>query len=636
MNIQETSLKRLFVFVAGLVLLASMGYAQVSVSKVEPPNWWAGLPENPMLLLYGSGLSGARVSVAYPGVRVAKVEPGNEGYLFVWLEMSPAVKPGTAKIVVKGSAGTAEVEFPIWKRERSECGKSTAPPSALDDARKGRAPKAQSDCRFAGLTKDDVMYNAMPDRFANGDTANDDPEEAKGYYDRTKARGFHGGDLKGVEDHLSYLNDLGVTALWLTPYWKNANDYHGYGPIDMYAVDPHFGTLDDYKKLAADAHAHGIKMVFDYVVNHTGPDHVWAKKPPLNTWLHGTPEKHPPFDYHFEYLVDPHASPREWKNITEGWFADRLPDLNVDDPHVAKYLLDNAVWWMELGGLDALRLDTFPYSSRKFWSYWHQELFRIYPTTNTVGEVWNFDPTLTSFFEGGVKRWDGVDDGLPTMFDFPLYHTIREVLSADKPASEIPKILRFDSLYQRPDGLVTFLGNHDTKRLISEPGMNVQKVKAAFALQMTMRGIPEIYSGDEIGMTGGDDPDNRHDFPGGWPGDKQNAFEASGRTAEQQEVYAYVKSLLALRKEHSALREGKQWTIGTDANYYAYLRDDGQERVLAIFSKKAGPVEIPLSDTPMASAKTLEPLMGAPEAKIESGVLRVAVADWGVAIYRVR
>jgi glycosidase len=481
-----------------------------------------------------------------------------------------------------------------------------------------------------------VLYLIMPDRFANGETANDDPAEAKGYYDRTKARGFHGGDLKGVEEHLPYIKDLGATAVWLTPFWKNANDYHGYGVTDFYAVDPHFGTLDEYKKLVAAAHAQGIKFVFDYVVNHTGPGHVWTKHPPLATWLHGTPQKHPPFDYHFEYLVDPHAPKREWEDITEGWFADTLPDLNVDDPHVAKYLLDNAVWWMETGGVDAFRLDTFPYSSRSFWSYWHKELFRIYPTTNTVGEVWNFDPTLTSFFEGGQKRWDGIDDRLPTMFDFPLYHTVREVLSADKPADDLPKILRYDALYLRPYGLVTFIGNHDTKRILSEQGMTPQKLKAAFGLLMTLRGIPEIYTGDEVAMTGGDDPENRHDFPGGWPGDKQNAFQKSSRTPEQEEMHHYVKSLVALRREYPALRDGRQWTIGTGTNYYAYLREDGSERLLMVFSKKGGSVEIPLADTPLASARSLEPLMGAPAATVVAGTIKTTTQDFSVAIYRVR
>jgi glycosidase len=310
--------------------------------------------------------------------------------------------------------------------------------------------------------------------------------------------------------------------------------------------------------------------------------------------------------------------------------------LNVDDPHVAKYLLDNAVWWMETGGVDAFRLDTFPYSSRSFWSYWHKELFRIYPTTNTVGEVWNFDPTLTSFFEGGQKRWDGIDDRLPTMFDFPLYHTVREVLSADKPADDLPKILRYDALYLRPYGLVTFIGNHDTKRILSEQGMTPQKLKAAFGLLMTLRGIPEIYTGDEVAMTGGDDPENRHDFPGGWPGDKQNAFQKSSRTPEQEEMHHYVKSLVALRREYPALRDGRQWTIGTGTNYYAYLREDGSERLLMVFSKKGGSVEIPLADTPLASARSLEPLMGAPAATVVAGTIKTTTQDFSVAIYRVR
>jgi neopullulanase len=602
-----------------LLVVAAIAQGQVTVSKVEPPNWWAGLPENPMLLLYGTDLTSARVTTSYPGLKVDRVEPGNEGkYLFVWLKIAPNVKVGTAKFTVTGSAGNSAFEFPISKRG---CG--------------AIASSISKRCHI-GLRKDDVMYLIMPDRFANGDTANDDPAEAKGYYDRQKARGFHGGDLKGVTQHLPYLKDLGVTALWLTPFWKNADDYHGYGVTDMYAVDPHFGTMRDYQDFVSASHSQGIKFFFDYVVNHTGPDHVWAKHPPLATWLHGTPEKHPPFDYHFEYLVDPHAPPQEWENITEGWFADRLPDLNVDDPHVAKYLLDNAVWWMETGGVDGLRLDTFPYSSRKFWSYWHRELFRIYPHTNTIGEVYNFDPTITSFFEGGKKSWDGLDDGLSTMFDFPMQSTIREVVIRDKPAASLQKTMRYDSLYLRPDELVTFIGNHDQKRFMSEEGASAEKLKAAFGLMMTLRGIPQLYSGDEIAMTGGDDPENRHDFPGGWQDDTQNAFTEQGRTPEQQQVFSYLRSMIALRKEHAALREGHQWTIGAGEKYFVYLRDDGNEKVLIVFNQGDQALKLGLKDTPMDSARTLEPLMGAAPANIADGMLAVERPGYGVSVYLVK
>jgi glycosidase len=565
-----------------------------------------------MLLLYGKDLAGARVTTSYPGVTVDRVEPGNEGYLFVWLKIAPNVKVGTVKFTVAGTAGTSGFEFPILKRE---C--------------------VAQNCHV-GLRKDDVMYLIMPDRFANGDTSNDDPSEARGYYDRQKPRGFHGGDLKGVTQHLPYLKDLGVTALWLTPFWKNANDYHGYGVTDMYAVDPHFGTLRDYQDFVSAAHAQGIKFFFDYVVNHTGPDHVWAKRPPLATWLHGTPEKHPPFDYHFEYLVDPHAPPQEWENITEGWFADKLPDLNVDDIHVAKYLLDNAVWWMEMGNVDGFRLDTFPYSSRRFWSYWHRELFRIYPQTNTIGEIYNFDPTITSFFEGGKKSWDGIDDGLSTMFDFPLQSAIREVLLRGKAADSLQKTMRFDNLYLRPDDLVTFIGNHDQKRFMGESGASPEKLKAAFGLMMTLRGIPQLYSGDEIAMAGADDPDNRHDFPGGWSNDPQNGFTQQGRTPEQQQVFSYLRSMIALRKEHAALREGHQWTIGAAEKYFVYLRDDGKEKVLIVFNQGDQPLKLPLRDTPMASAKSLTAVMGTAEASVGDGMLTVESPAYGVSVYVVK
>jgi glycosidase len=356
----------------------------------------------------------------------------------------------------------------------------------------------------------------------------------------------------------------------------------------------------------------------------------------LPTWLHGTRQNHPQFDYHFEYLVDPHAPPKEWENITEGWFADTLPDLNVDDPHVAKYLLDNAVWWMEMGGVDGLRLDTFPYSSRKFWSYWHGELFRIYPQTNTIGEVYNFDPTITSFFEGGKKSWDGIDDKLSTMFDFPMQSTIREVLLRAKPADSLQKMMRYDSLYLRPDELVTFIGNHDQKRFMGEVGATPEKLKAAFGLLMTLRGIPQLYSGDEIAMTGGDDPDNRHDFPGGWPGDAQNAFTQQGRTPEQEQVFEYLQSMIALRKQHAALREGHQWTIGASEKYFVYLRDDGKEKVLIVFNEGDQTLKLALRDTPMASAKTLSPLIGAAEASVEGGSLIVDKPGFGVAVYLVK
>jgi glycosidase len=330
---------------------------------------------------------------------------------------------------------------------------------------------------------------------------------------------------------------------------------------------------------------------------------------------------------------------------------------------VAKYLLDNAVWWMATGGLDGFRLDTFPYSSRKFWSYWHRELFRIYPRVNTIGEVNNTDPTIDSFFEGGRKEWDGIDDGLWTMFDFPVESTIRDVLVRNAPADSLRKIMRYDDLYLRPDDLVTFIGNHDMKRFLSEDGATPEKLKAAFGLVMTLRGIPQLYYGDEIGMTGGDDPDNRHDFPGGWKGDTQDAFESptlspttgnrnsptlspkegdkgraqvQGRTAEQQAIFEYLRGLIALRKAHPALEAGHQWTIGAAEKYFAYLRDDGKEKVLIVFNEGMEPIRLDLKDTPMESTKSLAPLMGAGAAGVANETVTIAEPKYGVEIYEVK
>jgi glycosidase len=642
---RSSFLLNLLVSVVLVLVVGADAQERVRVNKVEPPNWWAALPENPMLLVYGTGFENARVTTQYPGVTVERVEPGNPGYVFVWLKIAPGAKPGTAKFVVTGKAGSATFAFPLLRREGCDrkIGRSEETSGPSTTAGPAQAQDDTAPCH-AGLGKEDVMYLIMPDRFANGNTANDDPETAKGHYDRQKARAYHGGDLKGVEQHLPYLQDLGVTALWLTPFWKNDSnsaDYHGYHVTDFYGVDEHFGSIEDFRALVVASHADGIKFFFDYVVNHIGPYHVWAQNPPLSSWLHGSVANHPKFDYHFEHLVDPHAPKQEWENITEGWFptsppANALPDLNVDDPHVAKYLVDNAIWWTETGGgLDGYRLDTFPYSSRKFWSYWHRELFRVYPKVNTIGEVYNFDPTITSFFQGGQKQWDGVDDGLSTMFDFPLQGAIRDVLVRNKPADSLPKIMRFDNLYLRPEGLVTFLGNHDTKRIMSEEGMTPQKLKAGFGLLMTLRGIPQIYYGDEIGMSGGDDPDNRRDFPGGWNGDPQNAFTEQGRTPEQQEMLTYVRGLIKLRKEHSALREGHQWTIGAGEKYFAFLRDDGKEKILVVFNEGAEPIKLELRDTPMESAKGLELLSGEAKSSFADGAATIE-SKFGVSAYRVK
>jgi len=595
------------------------------VTKVEPPSWWIGLTPYVMLLLSGHNLAATQVSCNLQSIVVERTEATGAGeYLFVWLKLAINTRSGTAVCRIKTPTGTTSFELPLAER----------------------APKLG---KFQGLSHEDVIYLIMPDRFANGDPANDEPA------DRANPRAYHGGDLRGIREHLSYLKDLGVTTLWLTPVVKNggAQDYHGYGAVDLYAVEPHLGTIQDYRELVAEAHKQGMKVFFDFVPNHVGPKHPWVSKPPLADWFHGTPqhhldssagvsgtfygkaEKQKAANDPFEALVDPHAPASLSRNLTDGWFFNVLPDLNTEKPEVADYLFQNSVWWGESSGLDGFRLDTFPYVSRKFWSDWHARLHQIYPYMTTIGEVFHPDPSVTSFFAGGQRRSDRIDSGLDTLFDFPMYFTLRDVLLRNEPVGRIADVLRHDSLYVHPDVLVTFLANHDLPRFASAEGNSLAKLKLAFGLTVTLRGIPELYYGDEIGMTGGGDPDNRHDFPGGWTGDAKNAFAASGRSAEQQELFTYVQTLLRVRREHASLQTGRLWHLFSDETAYVFLRETEEERAVVAFnnSSEARELKIPVSDTPAKGVGGLTLLFGQAKSDVTNRELRITAPPQSISIF---
>jgi neopullulanase len=581
------------------------------VRKIEPPNWWIGYTPEVTLLLTGENLGDVHIAAATTGVTVLESRASTNGhYLFVHLRLGPDLQAGYAWLNIASSGGSTKVSLPVSARA---------------------VPRGH----FQGFSRDDVIYLIMPDRFADGDPSNDRPAGSNGVYDRSKPMAYHGGDLRGIREHLAYLHDLGVTTLWLTPIWKNTDsDYHGYHVVDFYAVDPHMGTMAEYQALVQDAHKLAMKVLIDYVANHTGPKHPWANDPPTATWFHGSPAHHLQPSYSFTGIVDPHAPPREYRNTLEGWFAGKLPDLNPDDPLLGTYLAQNAMWWTEMAQLDGLRIDTVPYSSRQFWSGWHENLHPVYPQMNDVGEVADPDPTVTSFFEG--KQFDGIDTGLSTVFDFPLCNALRDVVIHGAPMQKIVDVLRQDHLYRNPEMLVTFLGNHDDRRFVSEEGSSPAKLKAAFSLLLTMRGIPQIYSGDEIAMDGRDDPDNRHDFPGGFPGDPQNAFAAAGRTAQQQDVFSYVQSLLRLRREHPALRTGTQWHIGWDETYYAFVRELPEEKLLIVYNNATNPrtLEIPIGDTPLEGTSHLWKVFGSDAPALDKDTLRQSLAAQGLVVVR--
>ena len=630
------SLVRL-ILVAG-VLIGNSLRAQESVKpdapevkKVEPPNWWVGLTPDVMLLVSGNNLRATHVSCNLRDVVVSRTQSSGDGsYLFVWLKLGPDLRTGTAVCRVTTAHGETTFELPIAARQ-------------------------QILGRNQGITLDDVIYLIMPDRFANGDPLNDEPGEFPGSHDRSKPRAWHGGDLRGIRQHLDYLKDLGVTTLWLTPIVKNGatQDYHGYGAVDLYSVDPHLGTLADYQELIQAAHKQHMKVLFDVVPNHVGPRHPWAAHPPLPDWFHGTPANHltaaSPLkgsfygfpekteitNDAFESLVDPHTPPQLGRNLTEGWFAGILPDMNTENPVAAEYLAQNSIWWAEATGLDGYRIDTFPYVSREFWQRWHTALRAIYPRLSTIGEVFHPDPTVTSFYQGGRKGWDGIDTQLTAPFDFPLYFTLRDVLLKEAPAGKLANILRQDSLYPHPEFLVPFFGNHDTTRF-SEPSKGTPaRLKLAFGLIFTVRGIPEVYYGDEIGLPGGHDPDNRRDFPGGWTEDAQNAFKKDGRTREQEELHEFVRALLQVRSQHPALRRGKLWSLASDETTYVFMRETDEERIVVAFHKGDGAREItvPLEDSSTHAVTNATVLFGPGQAELAGRAMKLRVPGQSVSVF---
>ena len=601
------------------------------VNKVEPPNWWVGLTPELLLLLSGKNLEATHASCNLPEVVVSRTQSSSGGsYLFMWLKFAPSLKSGTAVCRILTTHGEASFELPI-------------------------AARKQLLGRNQGLSLDDVIYLIMPDRFSNADPTNDEPSEFEGSHDRANPRAYHGGDLRGIKAHLPYLKELGVTTIWLTPIVKNGapEDYHGYGAVDLYAVDPHLGTLLDYQELVEAAHHEHMKVFFDAVPNHVGPRNPWVKNAPTTEWFHGTPEHHlnsgSPWKQSFyglagnkleaidpfELLADPHTPPLLRKNLTDGWFFGLLPDMNTEDPLVVAYLVQNSIWWAEISGLDGYRLDTFPYVPRTFWAEWHAALRRIYPRLSTIGEVFHPDPTVTSFFVGGRRGWDGIDTQLTTVFDYPLYFVLREVLLGDAPASRLADILRQDSLYPHPEFLVPFFGNHDVPRFAGVAGATLAKLKLAYGLTLTLRGVPQLYYGDEIGMTGGGDPDNRHDFPGGWMEDRKDGFAREGRTSEQQATFEYVQELLRLRRENDALRTGKLWHLESDDSSYVFLRESDEEKLVVAFhnGKSERQMTIELHDTPGKQATGISALFGAGQADLAGQQLRLRLPPESLSVF---
>jgi glycosidase len=613
--------------VPGAALGAPPGRSSApEVLKVEPPSWWPGHSINPVrLLLHGRRLAGASVEAQGGGVAVSGVRANAAGsYLFVDVTIDADARPGPRRLLVRSQTGATQAPFEVL------------------------APLERAG-RFQGFTSDDVIYLIMPDRFANGDPGNDDPPPSRGLFDRTRARYYHGGDLQGIVERLPYLKDLGVTALWLNPWYDNVNhlneqerydgqpitDYHGYGAVDFYGVEEHFGTLATLRELVDAAHRQGLKLIQDQVANHTGPYHPWVLDPPTPTWFSGSATHHLANTWQTWTLADPHATPATREATLRGWFIDILPDLDQDDEEVARYLIQNTLWWVGTTGLDGIRQDTLPYVPRRFWRNWMAAIKREYEHLSVVGELLDGDPTLVSFYQGGAAGFDGIDTGIDTLFDFPLYYPLRRAFAEGKPIRELVQMLARDRLYQRPGELVTLLGLHDVRRFMDEPGSTVAGLKLAFTFLLTARGIPLVYYGDEIALPGSVDPDNRRDFPGGFAGDPRNAFEPAGRSADEQSVFERVRTLDRLRAELVPLRRGATVDLLVEDQLYAYARVTREDSVIVAFNNGGEParLDFAVSDLGLSERATLEDRLGGLQPiPVASGRLRFTLPARSAAV----
>ncbi|HLH27918.1 MAG TPA: alpha-amylase family glycosyl hydrolase, partial [Acidimicrobiales bacterium] len=380
-------------------------------------------------------------------------------------------------------------------------------------------------------------------------------------------------------------------------------DFHGYCAVDFYDTNPRFGSPQDYRALVDEAHRLGLKVIQDHVLGHTGPKHRWFARPPSDDWFHGPLDRPPVCTFRFEALTDPHAREADRRGVTDGWFAGLLPDLNLRDPRASRYAIQQSLWWATLFQADGIRLDTYPLSDRTFWRDWSRGLRATHPGMRAVGEAWVTDAADLSFFQGGRAGWDGIDPGVESVFDFPLYAAVTAVFSGKAPASALAQALRRDSLYPRPDLLVTFLDNHDTPRLAGVPGVTPARLRLAVAFLLTTRGIPQITWGDEIGMPG--HMDDRRDFPGGFPGDPRDAFTAAGRTPEEQRLFATYRDLLRLRKASPALRRGTLTELVATETVYACLRQHGTEPLVFALNLGQAPAEVTMPPEVSGAAERL-------------------------------
>ena len=582
---------------------ASVADAAGEVTRVEPLSWWTGMNTPLQLLIGGENISEYTLSIeGGKGVSVKAIhDADNPNFIFADVEIADNATPGTYYLVFTHGDKQFKYAYNIEQR------------------REGSAERTS-------FTTADVIYLLMPDRFANGDPSNDSTECTTEKAARDEFFGRHGGDLQGMIDHLDYIASLGATTIWPTPLLLDnepRETYHGYACADYYHIDPRFGSNELYREFVAKAHEKDLKVIMDVVTNHCGVAHWWMTDMPFEDWVHVFPE-YTGTNVCFSTNMDPNASNYDLNLQESGWFVPSMPDMNLNNPFVLQYFKQWAVWWIEYANLDGFRVDTYPYNEKEPMSEWCASVRAEYPSINIVGECWTSSIPQLAYWQGDNANRDGFNSNLPAVMDFPLQEAICHALSCDNPGwgqgmTRVYDCLSHDFVYHDLSNMMIFAGNHDMNRIGDTIGKNPKRAKLAMTLMATMRGIPQIFYGDEMMFCSKDLSQGhgglRVDFPGGWQEDKVNLFSSEGRTGLHKELFDYSQRLLQWRKGKEVIHNGQTMHFMTRDNTYAYFRYNDEEAVFVYINNSGETKRIPWSNYAEIAASLhdgVDVLSGAP------------------------
>ncbi len=573
-----------------LICIQSNFLKSQDLIRLEPPNWWVGMKNNNLqLLAYGANISNLRPKFISDQIKVLKVNKvENPNYLFIDIEISDDVNPGIYKIDFLDNKNVV-LSHDYILRERIQ----------------GSADRK-------GFQSSDVLYLITPDRFANANPSNDNMPGYEDTLNRADKDGRHGGDIQGIAEHLDYVKEMGFTSIWLNPILENNQpkySYHGYAITDFYKVDERYGSNQEYIALSKKAKDMGVGMIMDMIVNHCGHKHWWMDDLPSSDWINyidiyqktNTSFK---TNHTKATIQDPYVADTDLDGFIHGWFSDQMPDLNVMNSFLARYLIQNSIWWVETADLQGIRMDTYPYPDKEFMTQWTCEVMDEYPNFNVVGEEWHVDPAIVSFWQKGKVNSNGYTSCLPSLMDFPIQKDLVVSLNADENRwnsgwSDIYETLALDFLYPDPFNLVVFPDNHDMSRIYTQVKEDYNLFKLAISYYSTVRGIPQFYYGTEILMSNPNSDAHgeiRGDFPGGWKGDEVNAFTGKGLNDQQKEAQNFVKTILNWRKNSDAVHNGRLMHFAPAKNsIYVLFRYTNTDKVMTILSKNKEDVKLDLS-----------------------------------------